>query len=189
MSTKLHSGQIVGLSGVPIEVEVDLAPGLFRFTIVGLPDKAVEESRERVAAAIKNSGLRPPQKKNNRVTVNLAPADLEKQGALFDFAIALGYLLESGQASFETAGKFFLGELALDGALRPIRGAPPLVIAAQKNGCREIFIPKQNSDEVRLVDGIAVYEVSSLSDAAEHLRWEKQKPAACKKKNYDRGKP
>jgi len=188
VSTKLHSGQIVGLAGVPIEVEVDSVPGLFRFTIVGLPDKAVEESRERVAAAIKNSGLRPPQKKNNRVTVNLAPADLEKQGALFDFAIALGYLLESGQASFETAGKFFLGELALDGALRPIRGALPLVVAAKKNGCREIFIPKQNSDEVRLVDGIAVYEVSSLSDAIEHLEG-KVAIAPLEKKKFEAGEP
>lgn len=169
MSTKLYSGQIVGLTGLPIEVEVDLVPGLFRFTIVGLPDKAVEESRERVAAAIKNSGRRPPQKKNNRITVNLAPADLEKQGALFDFAIALGYLLESKQISFDPKEKFFLGELALDGSLRPVRGALPLVVTAQKNGFREIFLPKQNSNEVGLVEGITIYEVASLEDAIEHL--------------------
>ncbi len=160
---------MVGLKGVPIEVEVDLVPGLFRFSIVGLADKAVEESRERVAAAIKNSGFRPPQKKNHRITVNLAPADLQKEGALFDFAIALGYLLESGQITFDTAGKYFLGELALDGTLRPIRGALPLVIAARDHGFREIFVPRGNSDEVQLIEGVEIFEVSNLADAAEHL--------------------
>ena len=169
MSTKLHSGQVVGLKGVPIEVEVDLVPGLFRFTIVGLPDKAVEESRERVAAAVKNSGFRPPQKKNHRITVNLAPADLQKEGALFDFAIALGYLLESDQIVFDAEGKFFLGELALDGALRPVRGALPLVIAARDNGFQQIFVPRGNSEEVSLIEGVEIFEVSSLEDAVQHL--------------------
>lgn len=169
MSTKLHSGQIVGLTGMPIEVEIDLTPGLHHFSIVGLADKAVDESKERVCAAIKNSGFRSPRKKNHRITVNLAPADLQKEGALFDFSIALAYLLESGQITFDPSGKFFLGELALDGSLRSIRGTLPLILAARDAGFTEIFIPKGNSDEARLIENISLYEVSSLADAVEHL--------------------
>lgn len=169
VSTKLHSGQVVGLRGVPIEVEIDLAQGLHHFSIVGLADKAVEESKERVSAAIKNSGFRAPQKKNHRITVNLAPADLPKEGALFDFAIALAYLLESGQINFDPAGKYFLGELALDGSLRAVRGALPLVLAAKEHGFREIFVPKVNSEEARLVDGISIFEIATLSEAIDHL--------------------
>ena len=159
----------MGLRGVPIEVEIDLTPGLHHFSIVGLPDKAVEESKERVSAAIKNSGFRPPQKKNHRITVNLAPADLQKEGALFDFAIALAYLSESDQINFDPTEKFFLGELSLDGTLRPIRGALPLALAARDAGFKEIFIPKGNSEEVALVHEVALFEIGSLAEATDHL--------------------
>lgn len=169
MSTTLHSGQVVGLTGVPIEVEIDLTPGLHHFSIVGLPDKAVEEARERVSAAIKNAGFRPPQKKNHRITVNLAPADLPKEGALFDFAIALAYLLESGQINFDPKGKFFLGELALDGSLRPIRGALPLVLAAKEHGFEEVFLPHSIAQEARIVEGISLFAPVGLADAISHL--------------------
>jgi len=169
VSTKLHSGQIVGLRGVPIEVEIDLVPGLHRFSIVGLPDKAVEEAKERVSAAIKNSGFRPPQKKNHRITVNLAPADLQKEGALFDFAIALAYLQESGQISVDLENKFFLGELALDGSLRPVKGILPLVLAARAHGFKEAFIPERNFEEASLIEGITIYKIPRLAHAVEHL--------------------
>lgn len=169
MSVKLHSGQVVGLSGVPIEVEIDLTPGLHHFSIVGLADKAVDESKERVSAAIKNSGFRSPRKKNHRITVNLAPADLQKEGALFDFSIALAYLLESGQTTFDPTGKFFIGELALDGSLRPVRGVLPLVLAARAHGFKEIFLPKGNADEACLVEGIVIYEAALLKDVVDHL--------------------
>ncbi len=170
MSTTLYSGQIVGLSGVPIEVEIDLTPGqLHHFSIVGLPDKAVEESKERVSAAIKNSGFRAPQKKNHRITVNLAPADLQKEGAFFDLAIALAYLVESGQMNFDPLGKFFLGELALDGSLRRVRGVLPLVLAARTAGFTDIFIPKGNASEARFVEGVSIFEVENLAEVALHL--------------------
>src|SRR3989344_5660472 len=122
-AAKTHSAEILGLEGEIIDVEVDLAPGLFHFSIVGLPDKAVEESRERVSSAIKNTGLRHPQKKNQRVVVSLAPADLKKEGPLFDLAIAVGYLMASKQIEFDSSKKLFLGELALDGSLRRNKGA------------------------------------------------------------------
>ncbi|MDA1334924.1 MAG: YifB family Mg chelatase-like AAA ATPase [bacterium] len=169
MSTKLYSGQIVGLAGTPIEVEIDLTPGLHRFTIVGLPDKAVEESRERVSSAIKNSGFRPPQKKNHRITVNLAPADLPKEGAAFDLPIALAYLRESKQVDFNPAEKFFVGELALDGSVRPVRGILPLALAAREAGFKEVFVPEASSHEALLIDGIFIYGISKLSDLILHL--------------------
>lgn len=160
---------MVGLKGVPIEVEIDLVPGLHRFSIVGLPDKAVEEAKERVSAAIKNSGFRQPQKKNHRITVNLAPADLQKEGALFDFAIALAYLVESGQINVALEKRFFLGELALDGSLRPGRGILPLVMAARDHGFLEVFVPEKNANEASMVEGIACYAVGTLAEAIEHL--------------------
>lgn len=170
MSTKLHAGQVFGLTGIPIEVEIDLTPGLHRFSIVGLPDKAVEESKERVSAAIKNSGFRQPQKKNHRITVNLAPADLPKEGVLFDLAIALAYLQESGQTHFDPTGKFFLGELALDGSLRPVRGILPLILCAKERGFESVFIPKGNAKEARCISGITIFEIQTLQEIILHLQ-------------------
>ena len=122
MAIKLHSAEVVGLEGQIIDVEIDLSPGLFSFAIVGLADKAVAESKERISAAIKNLGAKSPQKKNQRVVISLAPADIKKEGPVFDLAIALSYLLASKQTEFDPKKKIFLGELALDGSLRPIKG-------------------------------------------------------------------
>lgn len=169
MSTKVASGQIYGLSGVPIEVEIDTTPGLPRFSIVGLPDKAVEESKERVSAAIKNSGFRPPHKKNQRVIVNLAPADLPKEGALFDLPIAIAYLQESGQIKTDLKGKCFIGELALDGTLRPVQGILTLGTMARTAGYRELYIPKGNIQEANFLEGVDVFPVSDLSELTRHL--------------------
>ena len=169
MAIKLHSAEVVGLDGKIIDVEIDLSPGLFSFSIVGLADKAVSEAKERISAAMKSIGARSPQKKNQRVLVSLAPADLKKEGPVFDLAIALAYLLASKQASFRPKGKLFLGELALDGALRPIKGVLALAEAAEKAGFEELYVPKENAVEAALVDGISVFGVGSLGDIVEHL--------------------
>src|SRR3990167_1181475 len=123
MLAKVMSAQMSGLSADIIDVEVDISQGLHSFSIVGLPDKAVEESKDRITAAIKNSGFKSPQKGNAKVIVSLSPADLKKEGSSFDLAIALAHLLATRELSFNPKGKLFLGELALDGMLRPLRGA------------------------------------------------------------------
>lgn len=168
-AVKLQSGQVTGLHGEIIDVEVDLSQGLHRFSLVGLPDKAVEESKERISSAIKNSGFRPPHKKNQRVTVSLAPADLRKEGPLFDLPIALAYLLASRQADFSGENKMFLGELALDGKVRKANGILALALTAKKFNVKELFIPKGCGKEASLIDNISVFEVSSLLDIIEHL--------------------
>ncbi len=182
MASKLHCAQVAGLEGEIVDVEVDLAPGLFHFTIVGLPDKAVGESKDRIAAAIKNSGLRSPQKKNQRVTVSLAPADLKKEGPVFDLAIALAYLVAAKQVEFDPAGKVFLGELALDGGLRKIKGALALTLEAEKRGFEEIILPEANADEASLVTRLKVYGAKTLSDVIQHLTGEILIPAHPKVK-------
>ena len=171
-AAKTHSAEILGLGGEIIDVEVDLAPGLFHFSIVGLPDKAVEESKERVSSAIKNTGLRHPQKKNQRVVVSLAPADLKKEGPLFDLAIAIGYLLASKQIEFDSSKKLFLGKLALDGSLRKIKGALSLAMAAKEAGFENIILPHENAPEASLVEGINVYGMKNLSQILKFLRGE-----------------
>lgn len=169
MALKLHSAEIVGLSGKIIDVEIDLSQGLFSFSIVGLADKAVAESKERISAAIKSLGARSPQKKNQRVIIALAPADLKKEGPVFDLAIALSYLLASKQAKFDPKNKIFLGELALDGSLRKVKGVLALAEEAAKEGFEELYVPKGNGEEASLVDGISVYEAGSLEEIVNHL--------------------
>jgi len=169
MFAKVYSAQTVLLSAHIISVEADLSRGLHSFAIVGLPDKAVEESRDRVSAAIKNSGFKSPKNKNQKVVISLAPADIKKEGPLFDLAIALSYLLASEDIKFDAEGKLFLGELSLDGKLRPIPGTLPLVVEGKKRGFREIFVPTENAREAALVEGISVYPVSTLAEVVEHL--------------------
>jgi magnesium chelatase family protein len=169
MATKLHAAEVVGLSGKIIDVEIDLSPGLFSFSIVGLADKAVGESKERIAAAIKSMGAKSPQKKNQRVVISLAPADIKKEGPVFDLAIALAYLHASKQTKFDTKEKLFLGELALDGALRPIHGTLALVEEARKKGFKEIYVPLGNGEEASLIDGIKIFEAKTLTSVVEHL--------------------
>src|SRR3989344_7118221 len=169
MAIKLHAAEVVGLSGKIIDVEIDLSPGLFSFAIVGLADKAVAESKERISAAIKNLGARSPQKKNQRVVIALAPADLKKEGPVFDLAIALSYLLASKQANFDPKNKVFLGELALDGSLRPVKGVLALAEEARRAGFSEIYVPKENGVEAALVDGLKSFEAGSLEEILNHL--------------------
>src|SRR3989338_1912656 len=142
---KVYSAQTTLLSAQPISVEVDLSKGLHAFSVVGLPDKGVEESRDRVAAAIKNSGLQSPKQKNQKITISLAPADIKKEGPIFDLAIALAYLKASEESNLNAEGKIFLGELSLDGKLRRINGVLPLTRKARDMGFKDIFVPEENA--------------------------------------------
>lgn len=166
---KLHAAQPELLGARIVTIESDIAKGAHAFTIVGLPDKAIEESRDRVAAAIKNSGWRSPKQRNHKITIALAPADQKKEGPVFDLGIALSYLLAAKDVFFDPKGKIFVGELALDGTLRPIRGALSITRAAKAKGYTEIYLPEANAAEAALIEGIAVYPVSSLKKVVEHL--------------------
>ena len=169
MPSTVCSAAIIGLDATQVAVEVDLSRGLHFFTIVGLPDKAVEEARERVASAIKNTGLVPPNRRNQRVIVNLAPADLKKEGPKYDLPIALAYLLSSGQTSFRSENKMFVGELALDGAVRAVSGILPMAIRAAHDGLEELFVPYENRIEAAFVGGLLVYGVRTLAELLMHL--------------------
>ncbi len=152
-----------------VEVEVDLSQGLHSFTVVGLPDKAVEESKDRISAAIKNSDFTSPQKKNQKVTISLAPADLKKEGPVFDLAISLAYLLASKQIDFNVQERLFLGELALDGLIRPIKGILALVKHAQESGFKEVYLPKENTCEAALIRDIKIFGCNNLKELVRHL--------------------
>ena len=159
-----------------VTIEVDLSRGLHAFSVVGLPDKAVDESKDRVSSAIKNSGFQSPKAKNQKIIVSLSPADLKKEGPFFDLAIALSYMLAAGDLKFNSDKKIFLGELGLDGTLRRIRGALPLAQEAKRMGYEEIFVPKENAVEAALVDGIKVFGASSLEEVVEHLHEARRTP-------------
>ncbi len=161
MPSKIFSAAIAGLNARIIEIETDVTRGLRHFEIVGLPDKAVEESKERVGAAIKSSGFRSPHQQSQRVLVSLAPADLKKEGSLYDLPIALGYLSASSQIRFNPEGKIFSGELALDGKLRPVKGALSLALATQEKGWKEIILPKENGPEAALISSLGKNEKNS----------------------------
>lgn len=165
----VSSAQVQMLKTEFVRVEVDLSQGLNAFSIVGLPDKAVEEARDRIAAAIKNTGFRSPKQKNQKVVVSLAPADLKKEGTLFDLPMAVGYLIAAKQLPAETKGKLFVGELSLDGMVRPIDGALPIVQEAKRAGFNEVYLPEENAREAALIEGIAVFGVRNLFELAAHL--------------------
>ncbi|GAC1402048.1 MAG: YifB family Mg chelatase-like AAA ATPase [Chloroflexota bacterium] len=167
MLAKALSSAVVGLESALVEVEVDLSPGLPAFTVVGLPDTAVQEARERVRAAIKNSGGRFP---SGRVIVNLAPADLKKEGPSYDLAIAVGILTAIGHLEPDMSAKrLFLGELSFDGALRHTQGILPMVMAAREHGLQEVFVPEVNAREAGLVHDVDVIGVRSLVQLVQHL--------------------
>lgn len=171
MVSKVLSSTVVGLDGVLIEVETDILNGLPSFTIVGLPDKAVEESKERVRSAIKNSGAEFPAKK---VTVNLAPGDLPKEGPTFDLPIAISILISSGQLVIDPGKALFVGELSLNGRIRSSRGILPMVLAAKEKGIEEIYIPESNQKEAEIVHGISIYAINTLKDLFNHLTGSKK---------------
>ncbi len=162
MHTTVFSGAVVGIQGLVIEVEVDIARGIPAFSVVGLPNAAVRESRERVTAAVKNAGWQFPLE---RITVNLAPADVKKEGSAYDLAIAIGILLASGQAEATTTRTLFIGEVALDGSLRKVPGVLPILLHARAKGFARAVVPLANLEETRVVEGVEVLACESLRAA------------------------
>jgi len=169
MLAKVKSAAVVGLEGAVVEVEVDLSPGLPSFTIVGLPDKAVQEARERVRSAIRNSYYKFP---NRRITVNLAPADLKKEGPAYDLPIAIGILMSSGQLNDDLTHSIFLGELSLDGKLRHTHGVLPMVALARDKGLSTIFVPWDDAKEASLIENVHIFPAESLAQLVTHLQGE-----------------
>jgi magnesium chelatase family protein len=167
---KVLSSAVTGIDAYIVEVEVDITQGLPTFTTVGLPEAAVKESKERVKSAIKNSGYSFP---DDRITVNLAPADIKKEGTGFDLPIALGILAATRVIPQGAVSKFlFLGELSLDGRVKPVRGSLPMALEAKISGHSGIIVPKDNGNEASVVDGISVFAVRTLAEVVEFLTGE-----------------
>ncbi len=182
---RIYSAELEGIKAKLIEVEVDLNVGLHAFNIVGLADKALNEAKERVNSALKNSGIKPPNRENRRITVNLAPADVKKAGSHYDVAIALGYLKATEQIKeFDAKNKIFVGELALDGRLRPVNGALNIAEMAEKRGFEYLLLPAMSANEAAIVKRIRVIPLETLQDAIDFLEERKSiapeifKPAA-----------
>lgn len=167
MLAKILSSAVIGIDAYIVEVEVDISQGLPSFATVGLPEGAVRESKERVKAAIKNSGYQFP---SDRITVNLAPADIKKEGSAFDLPMALGILVATGLLDRSLCSEYlFLGELALDGLIRSVKGVLPVTICAKQLGIKGIFLPLANAPEAAVVEGIDIYPITVLSQVIEAL--------------------
>lgn len=173
MLAKVMSCAVVGLEGAIVEVEVDISAGLPSFTIVGLPDAAVQEARERVRAAIRNSGCTFPMK---RIVVNLAPASLKKAGPAYDLPIAVGILLSSEQVSADVSQTVLLGELSLDGSLRHTNGILPMVALAHQEGLSHVIVPVADAREASLIQGAEITPIGSLAQLVGYLRGEIARP-------------
>jgi magnesium chelatase family protein len=163
MLARVHSEALTGLESHPVAVEADVVPAAPAFTIVGLPDAAVQESRERVRTAIVNSRYEFPSR---RITVNLAPADVRKEGPAFDLPIALALLCATGQSRCTLAGAAAIGELGLDGAVRPVSGVLAVAQSAHRRGLRTLVVPSANASEAALVAGLEVLPAATLREAA-----------------------
>ncbi len=166
---KTYSAQPSVLGARIIDVEVDISKGLNNLTIVGLGDKSVGESRDRVSSAIKNTGFKSPKQCNQKVVISLAPADFKKEGPVFDLAMAIAYLTANEEISFDPKKKIFLGELSLDGNLRKISGVLPAVAEAKKKGFTEIYLPKENAREAALISDVLIYGADTLGEVIAHL--------------------
>jgi len=184
--SKIYSAQPNLLKAEGVNIETDLTRGLHSFSIIGLPDKSIEESRDRVSAAIKNSGFISPKQKNHKIIISLTPANIKKSGSIFDLPIAIGYLKSSKQIKVATSGKLFSGELSLDGNIKKIKGVIQIILYAKENGFKEVYIPKENKLEASLVRGIKIYGVENLKEIIMHLKGkEKLKEITTKKVFYD----
>jgi len=166
MFAKIHSMGLFGMESYMVDVEADISGGLPLFEIVGLPDKSVSEARNRIRAAIKNCGFEYP---SSRITVNLAPADVRKEGSVYDLPMLISLLVSSRQLRCETGGAAFIGELSLDGALKHINGALPMVIRARDEGIKEVFLPESNAAESSVVRGVRIYAAKNLGEIIAHL--------------------
>ena len=170
MGSKLKSLGVFGMEAFIVEVEADISRGLPSFDVVGLPDASVKESRDRVRAAIKNSGFSFPV---GRITVNLAPADMKKQGSIYDLPILISLLKASEQIDVDTSNSVFIGELSLFGEVRPITGVLPMTIKAFEAGYEKIFVPEANANEGSIVEGIDVIAVKDIDTLLLHLSGKK----------------
>ncbi|WP_322494443.1 YifB family Mg chelatase-like AAA ATPase [Chloroflexus sp.] len=170
MLAQVHSCAVIGLDGIIVAVEVDVATGMPAFNVVGLGDTAVQESRERVRAAIRNSGLSFPMR---RITANLAPADLRKAGPAYDLPIALGLLIATGQLGADLSNAVFVGELGLDGMLRHTDGILPMAAVARAHGIATMYLPVEDAAEAALIEGLRIMPVRSLRELVEHLNGER----------------
>ena len=174
MLAKVLSSAVMGIDAYIVEVELDISDGLPFFATVGLPDSAVKESRERVTAAIKNSGFYFP---SSRITANLAPADVRKEGSAFDLPIALGVMAATGQIQTDNFERMLvLGELALDGSIRSVHGCLPMAAIAKENQLKGVILPKANAKEAAVIDELEVYPVETLQEAVEHLNGQRTIP-------------
>ena len=171
MFSTIKSLGVSGIGGYLVSVEVYITNGLPHFEVVGLPDAAVKEARERVHAAVKNSGFRFPV---SRLTVNLAPADKKKTGTVYDLPILVGILAASGDIAQPDADTAFIGELGLSGELRPVQGTLPMALAAERAGIKKFFVPAENAAEAAFADGLTVYGVETVPQLVRHLRGEKE---------------
>ena len=165
----ISSAHIVGLSAEPVSVEIDISNGLYSFSIVGLGDKAIDESKDRIISAIKNTGLKNPKSENHKVVVSLAPADIKKEGSHFDLPIAVAYLLASKQIKGDFKDKWFVGELSLTGEIQPMQGILSISECAKSLGIKEIYVPEKNKEEAALVSGISVYGCKNLKEVVKHF--------------------
>lgn len=165
----LRAAQPVGSGAELVTIEADLTRGLHSFSVVGLADKAVEEARDRVSAAIRHAGFKPPKAKNQRIVLSLAPADLKKEGSHYDLPLALCYLAAAGEVELPGTPALYAGELALDGTLRPARGILPQVVAAKRAGLTRVFVPPENAREAQLADGMEVFAPRTLGELVAHL--------------------
>ena len=172
MLATVLSSAMLGIDAYIVKVEVDVAGGMPSFSTVGLPDSAIKESRDRVTAAIKNSGFYFP---STRITANLAPADIRKAGSAFDLPIAIGVMAATNQVNLARLDNaLILGELALDGSIRGIQGGLPIALSAKENGIRDLILPAENAKEAAIVEGVNVYSVANLAEVAAFLNSEKE---------------
>ncbi|MCA9363301.1 YifB family Mg chelatase-like AAA ATPase [Candidatus Kaiserbacteria bacterium] len=167
--TQIHTIQPNILGGNLVNIEVDISNGLHAFSIVGLAGKAIDEAKDRVGSAIKHTGFKSPKSKNQKVIVSLSPADLKKEGPLFDLPIAITYLLAAEEIEIDNEKRIYLGELGLDGTLRPVRGTLSATRVAKNLGFKEVIVPIENASEAALIEDITIYPASSLSEVIAHV--------------------
>lgn len=173
---KTLAAQPIGALAELVTVEADLTRGLHNFSVVGLADKAVEEARDRLSAAIRHSGFKSPKQQNKRIVLSLSPADLKKEGSHYDLALALVYLIAAGDLPPLSEKILFIGELALSGEIRGVRGVLPQVLAGKRAGISTIFVPPQNAGEALLAEGVTLYAPASLLELIQHIKGEKRLP-------------
>ena len=166
MLVKVFSASVQGMQTIPVTIEVNSSRGV-RFVMVGLPDNAVKESHERIMAALENSGYNMP---TQQITINLAPADIRKEGSAFDLPMAIGIMATQQKVDAEALGRFMMvGELSLDGSIVPVRGALPIAIQARKMGYEGLFVPEKNVREAAVVNNLKVFGVSHISQVVNHI--------------------